>query len=141
MAYKKKELTQMALEAIESGKLIFFDELPAALPVSLRTLYNKRLHEVQDIKEALANNKIAVKQGLRKKWYKSEHPATQIALYKLVAADEELERLQPRKSQVEVTGPNEQPLIPDPVARMIERAYADETANTDTDGDPSENAD
>ena len=53
-------------------------------------------------KDCQYQNKVNIKVGLRKKWYESEHPATQIALYKLIGTDEESNRINSQFIKAEV---------------------------------------
>lgn len=93
MAYKKDELEAQALDAITRHNLFFIEDVVAYLPCSHKTFYNKKLHELQAIKEALDQNKIRTKNGLRSKWFKDGNATTQIALYKLLSNEDELRRL------------------------------------------------
>lgn len=93
MAYKKAELEKQALAAIKEHNLFFIEDVVAYLPCGKKTFYNKELHELPTIKEALAQNRIRTKNGLRAKWYKDGNATTQIALYKLLGTQDELHRL------------------------------------------------
>ena len=50
------------------------------------------------IKGALNKNKIELKVSMRSKWYKSENPTLQMGLYKLLANEDELDRLNGNKT-------------------------------------------
>lgn len=93
MAYVTAELEVAAIQAIKDNNLVFIDEVPAYLPCSLKTFYNNKLHEVQELKEALEINKISLKNELREKWRKSDNPTLQMALYKLLATETERRQL------------------------------------------------
>lgn len=93
MAYNKADLEKQALEAIRANNLMFVTDVPAYLPCSMATFYNKKLEELESIKEALEQNRIKTKNGLRAKWYKNDNATTQIALYKLLANEDEAHRL------------------------------------------------
>lgn len=93
MAYNKADLEKQALEAIRANNLMFVTDVPAYLPCSMATFYNKKLEELESIKEALEQNRIKTKNGLRAKWYKNDNATTQIALYKLLANEDELRKL------------------------------------------------
>lgn len=93
MAYKKKELEKQSLEAIQKHNLFFIQDVVAFLPCNSATFYNHELEQLETIKEALAENRIKTKNGLRAKWYKNDNATTQIVLYKLLADDEELRKL------------------------------------------------
>ncbi len=93
MAYNKAELEKQALEAIRANNLMFVTDVPAFLPCSRATFYNKKLEELESINHALEQNRIKTKNGLRAKWYKNDNATTQIALYKLLGSEDELKRL------------------------------------------------
>lgn len=93
MAYKKADLEKQALEAIKKHNLFFIQDVVAFLPCSSSTFYDKELEKSESIKEALETNRIKTKNGLRAKWFHGNAPATQIALYKLLADEDEVRRL------------------------------------------------
>lgn len=93
MAYKKADLERQALAAIKEHNLMFVTDVPTYLPCSVATFYNKKLEELESIKDALERNRVKVKNGLRAKWYKSDNPTVQIALYKLIGTEDEAHRL------------------------------------------------
>lgn len=93
MAITKKEKLKMSLEAIEKNKLVFIDDIIAYVPFTRATFYNAGLDKLDSIKDALNENKIKMKQGMKAKWYKSENATLQVALYKLIGSDEEAHRL------------------------------------------------
>lgn len=108
MAYKKADLEEQALKAIKDHNLMFVSDLMAYLPCSSKTFYNKGLQELQTIKEALEQNRIKTKNGLRAKWYNSDNATVQIALYKLISNDKEFGSLTGQR--VEISGPNGGPI-------------------------------
>lgn len=93
MAYNKADLERQALEAIKENNLMFVTDVPTYLPCSVATFYNKKLEELESIKDALERNRSKTKNGLRAKWYKNDNATTQIALYKLLANEDELRKL------------------------------------------------
>lgn len=97
MAYKTKELEKIAIEMIEKHKLFFTSDLITYLPCSKQTFYDHELDQLDSIKTALEKNKVEIKVALRKKWYQSDNPTVQIALYKLIADDDEGDRLNSQK--------------------------------------------
>lgn len=110
MAYDKEELTAKCIEAIKTEDITQFDELSLFVGASLRTLYNYDLHELQDIKEAIELNKVKAKKQMRKNWKDSEAaPVLQIAAYKLMSNEAELERLTISKVNAKVE--NVQPTL------------------------------
>jgi hypothetical protein len=91
--FNKTTLAELSITAIKQHCLVFFCELPYFLPCSERTLYNYRLQDLQSIKDALEGNKLTVKRELRSKMRESNHPLHTVMLYKLLADENELERL------------------------------------------------
>lgn len=94
---------EKSLKAIEEKGLVFIDEIAPAIGVSRATFYNHGLDKLDSIKDCLTLNRVKRKSGLRRKWYENDNATTQIALYKLLAETEELERLN-GKAEIKVTG-------------------------------------
>ncbi len=75
-----------------NNSIVFMNDLCLFLGCSSQTVCNhfpKGSPENDAIIEALEANKTAVKLNLRKKWFMSNNPTTEIALYKLLATQEE----------------------------------------------------
>jgi hypothetical protein len=97
MAYDKSKIFEQAKEAIQKNKLFFMDEVPDFLPCSRSTFYDyfpDGSDELDTFKSLIAINKTEIKTSLRSKWYKSNAPALQLALYKLIASPDEHRSLQ-----------------------------------------------
>lgn len=112
MAYKKSDLEKQALDAIKKHNLMFVGDVVAYLPCSSSTFYNKEMEKLESIKEALEENRIKTKNGLRAKWYKSENATVQIALYKLIGTEDEVDRLNGSKQKIEHEGDVSIVLVP-----------------------------
>jgi len=93
MTYKTHELEHDALQAIKTRKLLFIEDVVACLPCSKPTFYQHKLNELNSIKDAISFNRIETKLKIRKKLFESDNPIALIAAYKLVANDDELDRL------------------------------------------------
>ena len=96
MAYKTEDLLQKAMEAIEKNKLFFIEDIIAYLPCGKTAFYEHFPNETNNYKkmlEALEKNRTELKVSMRSKWYKSNAPALQMALMKLIASPEELRKL------------------------------------------------
>jgi len=96
MAYKTSDLLKTAMEAIEKHKLFFIEDIVAYLPCAKPTFYEHFPNESNDYKtmfEALNRNRIELKVSMRSKWYKSNAPALQMALMKLICDDDERKKL------------------------------------------------
>ena len=96
MAYDRKKIFEQAKEVIVKHKLFFMDEVPDFLPCSRSTFYDyfpDGSDELDTLKSLISINKTQIKTSMRSKWYKSNAPALQMALMKLIATPDELKRL------------------------------------------------
>lgn len=97
MAYKTKVLKAKALEVIKKNRLIFIEDVCAMLGIAKSTYYlhfKKDSPDSNELNTKLEENKISLKVALRKKWFDSDNPTTQMALYKLCSTAEEHKKLQ-----------------------------------------------
>lgn len=96
MAYKTEDLEKIAVEAIKKNRLIFIEDIIAYLPCHKSTFYEHFPNE-SDLYKRLVNlleaNRTELKVSMRSKWYKSNSPALQMGLMKLLSSDEELRKL------------------------------------------------
>jgi len=85
------ELEEMSLKALKENSMITaFYEIANFLPIKATGMYYRGLNKSPRIKEALIRNKINIKQTLKKRWFERENtPVTELALFKIVATDEE----------------------------------------------------
>lgn len=96
MAYNKADIFKQALEVIPKHKLFFIEDIVSYLPCSKPTFYDffpPDSNELNALKELLEKNRVELKVSMRSKWYKSNSPALQMALMKLIATPEELKKL------------------------------------------------
>ena len=96
MAYKTEDLFNTAIEQIKKNKLFFIEDIIAYLPCRKSTFYEHFSNESDYYKrmfEELEKNRTELKVSMRSKWYKSNAPALQMALMKLIATPEELRKL------------------------------------------------
>jgi hypothetical protein len=93
MAYDRKKIFEQAKEMIVKHKLFFFDDIIAFLPIASSTFYAWEMEKSEELKELLNQNRTELKVSMRSKWYKSNAPALQMALMKLIATPEELRKL------------------------------------------------
>jgi hypothetical protein len=96
MAYDRVKIFEQAKEMIVKHKLFFVEDIVAFLPISKKTFYEYfplDSNESNELKELLDTNRIELKVSMRSKWYKSNAPALQMALMKLIASPEELRKL------------------------------------------------
>ena len=96
MAYKTEDLFNTAIEQIKKHKLFFVEDIIAFLPCRKSTFYEHFPNDSDYYKrmfEELEQNRTELKVSMRSKWYKSNAPALQMALMKLIATPEELRKL------------------------------------------------
>ena len=96
MAYKTEDLFNTAIEQIKKHKLFFIEDIIAFLPCRKSTFYEHFPNDSDYYKkmfEELERNRTELKVSMRSKWYKSNAPALQMALMKLIATPDELKRL------------------------------------------------
>ena len=96
MAYDKKKIFEQAKEMIVKHKLFFIEDIVAFLPCDKTTFYSffkVESNELNELKDLLNINRTELKVSMRSKWYKSNAPALQMALMKLIASPEELRKL------------------------------------------------
>ncbi len=116
MPYNTKKLKQKALESIDKHKLFFIEDIVAMLGIAKQTFYDHfpiGSDDSDDIKKALEKNRVQIKASLRSKWYNSDNPATQIALYKIIASEDEAHRLNGSSKKIDHTT-NGQPIPASP---------------------------
>jgi hypothetical protein len=96
MAYDKQKIFEQAKEMIVKHKLFFIEDIVAFLPCNKTTFYDffpVDSNESNELKGLLETNRVELKVSMRSKWYKSNAPALQMALMKLIASPEELRKL------------------------------------------------
>lgn len=95
--YNSEELYQLAITACQDVNCTFIDDIISVLPCTKSTFYKYiplGSHQLNHIKELLIANRVAIKKKLRKQWgFIDASAALQVALYKLIANDDELARL------------------------------------------------
>jgi hypothetical protein len=93
MTYNRRLIYNQAKEAIVKHKLFFIEDIIAFLPISSSTFYAWEMEKSEELKELLQTNRVELKVSMRSKWYKSNAPALQMALMKLIASPDELRKL------------------------------------------------
>lgn len=96
MAYNQEEIYNLSIKSIEEENLYFIEDVISFLPISKPTFYDYfkvDSDELNYIKELLDGNKIRMKVKLRKKLSDGDKAAEILALYKLIATDEERKAL------------------------------------------------
>ena len=96
MAYDRIKIFEQAKEVTVKHKLFFIEDIVAFLPIAKKTFYEYfplDSNESNELKELLETNRVSLKVSMRSNWYKSNAPALQMALMKLIATPEELRKL------------------------------------------------
>lgn len=96
MAYDKKKIFEKSKEVIVKHKLFFIEDIVSFLPIAKKTFYEYYpidSNESNELKGLLETNRVELKVSMRSKWYKSNAPALQMALMKLICTDEERKML------------------------------------------------
>jgi hypothetical protein len=130
MAYDRVKIFEQAKEMIVKHKLFFVDDIVAFLPIHKATFYEfftPESEQSDELKGLLETNRTELKVSMRSKWYKSNAPALQMALMKLIATPEELRKLSMQFIESENKNINIPPIIG---MRIIDN-------NEQTDGDNS----
>jgi hypothetical protein len=108
MAYDKVQLLDQAKKAIAENELTTIAEVLCYLPISESTLYETddwKLEFLEPLKKELEVQKVNLKIKMKKDWRKAESNATlQIAVYKLMADDDEISRLSTNINKNEHSG-------------------------------------
>jgi hypothetical protein len=107
MAYDKAKIEAQIIEVVKSEKITFFTDLEAFIEPSIAVLYQWEFEKLETIKREIAKNRIESKKKMRRNWEASENPTLQIAAYKLIAEDDELQKL---SNKHEVTGDKGAPI-------------------------------
>lgn len=107
MAYDRNKIFEQAKEAIVKNKLFFIEDIVAFLPCDKTTFYRffeVNCNEYNELKDLLETNRTELKVSMRSKWYKSNAPALQMALMKLICTDEERKMLSMTHSDITSNG-------------------------------------
>lgn len=94
--YDKKELFETGKQKALDEKLLFIQDIIDCLPIQKTTFYDYfpvGSNEMNELKKILDANKVSIKANLRKRWWESENPTLQLALYKLSSNEEEHRKL------------------------------------------------
>tara|TARA_R100001480_G_scaffold7322_1_gene14885 strand:+ start:1275 stop:1652 length:378 start_codon:yes stop_codon:yes gene_type:complete len=98
--YNRDELINMSNDAITKYMLTDITDLVAFLPCGKSEVGKHKLHNVKSLAELILCNKIKMKQGLKKKWYDEGSPAERVALYKLLASEDEIKVLNGKSESI-----------------------------------------
>ena len=105
--YDKNYIFKQAKKLAVKKKLIFVQDVIDYLPLSTSTFYEyfpAASEEAEILRKILDTNKIETKASMRAKWYESNNPTLQLALYRLTATPEEHRALNQHYIAHEVEG-------------------------------------
>ena len=106
MAYNKQEIFKKAKEVTVKNKLFFIEDIVSFLPIVKKTFYEYfplESNEINELKELLQTNRVELKVSMRSKWFKSNAPALQMALMKLICTDDERKKLAMTYTETDIT--------------------------------------
>ena len=90
----KAEHEKSILEIIKKKKLFVIQDIFAYYKGCCpATFYNLELEKLDSIKNAIDDNKVLTRQSLKQRWFKSENPTLQLALFKTIATEEDRKAL------------------------------------------------
>ena len=81
---KTEEYKKQILKIVQEQRLFFFSDIFAYTTFTRITAYNHKLNEDEEILQLLDRHKIETKHSMRNKWYNSQNPLLQLALYKII---------------------------------------------------------
>lgn len=90
---KTQEYKTELLDVIKKHKIAFFDHCFAFTSFSRSTAYEHNLDKSDDIKNAIAQNRVKAKNYMLNKWIASDNATLQLAAYRLCADPEEHQKL------------------------------------------------
>ena len=97
MLLDTNKLIEKSLKAIKLHRVTLITEVPIYIGISTASFYNHKLHEVDEIVDAVNANKIRITSELKTKWFDSTNATLQIALYKLICSEDDAHRLNATK--------------------------------------------
>jgi hypothetical protein len=126
MAYDKQKIFEQAKEMIVKHKLFFIEDIVAFLPCDKTTFYRffeVDCNEYNELKGMLETNRTELKVSMRSKWYKSNAPALQMALMKLICNDEERRMLSMQHNDITTNGKeiSNQQLPTETITKLIDK--------------------
>jgi len=94
--YDKDAIFEQCKKVVEENRLFFIEDIIAFLPITKPTFYvyfPVDSYEFNTLKDMINKNKVLTKTEMRSRWYMSENPTLQIALYKTICSDDERKML------------------------------------------------
>jgi len=96
MAYDKDKIFEQAKQAITDNNLFFIEDIVAFIPCDKTTFYKffpLKSNEYNTLKDMLEENKVTTKSAIRVKLFKSNKAGELLALYRLIATNDERQAL------------------------------------------------
>jgi hypothetical protein len=94
MAYDKDKILKQLIDNIQADdNITTFEDAALTVEPTRKTLYDWEFHKSDILKALIEQNKVKVKNFLRKQW-REGNPTLQLALYKLLSTQEERKALQ-----------------------------------------------
>ena len=112
MRYDKDKIFEQAKQAITDNNLFFIEDIVAFIPCAKPTFYEffpVGSNEMNTIRDMLEENKITTKSAIRVKLFKSNKAGELLALYRLIATNDERQAL--NQQYVEHSGSIEHKVI------------------------------
>jgi hypothetical protein len=103
MAYDREEIITQAIRVIDDEQITRVTDLVAYLPISRATFYGWELDKLDILDEKVKDLKISLKNKMKRKWVEGDNPALQIAAFKLIAEDDEVDKVTLTKVKNETT--------------------------------------
>jgi hypothetical protein len=107
MAYDQEKIYKQALKIAEKNKCLFIESVVHKLPISRQTFYDffpLESDKLDTIKDICHKNRVDKKNLMYNKWFESENPTLQVALMKLIAEDDQADRLNGSRQKIEHSG-------------------------------------
>lgn len=102
MAKTKTHHENEIVKVIEENNIFAMGDIFAYYAgIKKSRFYQLNLEKSERIVKAIENNKTRTKQTLKRKWFASDNPTLQIALYKILGSDEERKKLLTSYHEVE----------------------------------------
>lgn len=90
------KMIEKILEVIEEYSITTIKGIIGYLPISRSSFYDHGYDLNDIVKDAIDQKKVELKESMRTKWFLSENPTLQIALYRLLADEDEKRALNNR---------------------------------------------
>ena len=105
--YDKEAIFETCKKVVEENRLFFIEDIIAFLPITKPTFYvyfPVDSYEFNTLKDMINRNKVLTKTEMRSRWYQSENPTLQIALYKTICSDDERKMLSTNHTDITTNG-------------------------------------